>query len=110
MAVYVDSMRANYGRMVMCHMLADTEDELHAMAASIGVARRWYQGDHYDISLGKRAAAVKLGAIEITWMQASYMIFARKGGLLATPENAARVARVCFADPEWVKDAARLIG
>ena len=66
MSVYVDNMRARYGRMVMCHMLADTEAELHAMADGIGVARRWYQGDHYDICLTKRAAAVARGAVEVT--------------------------------------------
>jgi len=50
--------------MVMCHMTADTEQELHAMAARIGVARCWYQGDHYDICKAKRALAVAAGAIE----------------------------------------------
>lgn len=68
--VYVDDMQAAYGRMKMCHMLADTDDELHAMAAKIGVARRWHQKagtpySHYDICLSKRAIAVKLGAQEI---------------------------------------------
>ncbi|WP_127807055.1 DUF4031 domain-containing protein [Hydrogenophaga sp. NH-16] len=71
MAVYVDNMRAPFGRMVMCHLVADSLDELHAMADKIGVARRWYQGPpktrwpHYDIALTKRAAAVAAGAIEI---------------------------------------------
>ncbi len=70
MTVYVDDMRAKFGRMIMCHMLADTDAELHAMAARIGVARRWHQKagtphSHYDICLSKRALAVKLGAIEI---------------------------------------------
>lgn len=65
MTVYVDNMRAPYGRMVMCHMVADTHEELHAMASRIGVARRWFQGDHYDICLSKRAKAVELGAVEI---------------------------------------------
>ncbi|WP_081284722.1 DUF4031 domain-containing protein [Chromobacterium subtsugae] len=70
MAVYVDDMRAQYGRMIMCHMLADTDEELHAMAARIGVARRWHQSastphSHYDVCLAKRAAAVRLGALEI---------------------------------------------
>ena len=66
MTVYVDNMRAAYGRMVMCHMIADTEAELHTMADRIGVARRWYQGDHYDICLAKRALAVKDGAREVS--------------------------------------------
>lgn len=70
MTVYVDDMRAQYRRMVMCHMLADTDEELHAMAARIGVARKWHQKDgtphsHYDICLSKRALAVKFGAIEV---------------------------------------------
>jgi hypothetical protein len=71
MSVYVDDMRARFGRMVMCHMVADTLDELHAMADRIGVARRWYQGPptgrwpHYDIALSKRALAVAAGALPI---------------------------------------------
>lgn len=49
--VYVDDMRAPYRMMVMCHMVADTPEELHAMAGHIGVARKWYQGDHYAFAL-----------------------------------------------------------
>ena len=56
MTVYVDDMKARFGRMVMCHMIADTEEELHVMADRIVVARRWHQGDHYDIALSKRAS------------------------------------------------------
>lgn len=73
MTVYVDDMRADYRpqhrpgrRYVMSHMIADTEDELHAIAAQIGVARRWYQGDHYDITQTKRRRAIELGAIPIS--------------------------------------------
>lgn len=97
MAVYVDDMRANYGRMVMCHMIADTDDELHAMAAKIGVARRWWQspektsGSHYDIALSKRAQAVAAGAIEITWRQCGTMNFRRKvTGELGSPGDSDR--------------------
>lgn len=70
MSVYVDNMAARYRRMVMCHMLADTEAELHAMADRIGGARRWHQGDHYDICLAKKALAIQAGAIAITQRQA----------------------------------------
>lgn len=68
-SVYVDSSIYAYGRMIMCHMIADTPEELHAMADRIGIARRWYQAPpkasmpHYDIAKGKRALAVAFGAI-----------------------------------------------
>lgn len=70
-SVYVDDMRAAYMRMVMCHMIADSTDELFAMADRIGVARKWVQKpgtarEHFDISLTKRALAIRLGAIPIT--------------------------------------------
>jgi len=95
MTVYVDDMRAAYGRMIMCHMLADSDEELHSMAARIGVARRWWQspqktsGSHYDIALSKRTLAVGHGAVEITWRQASAMNARRKAeGALGSPEDA----------------------
>lgn len=71
MAVFVDDMKAPYGRMVMCHMGADTTAELLAMADKIGVARKWLQcagtwREHFDIALSKRGAAVSAGALEVT--------------------------------------------
>lgn len=63
--VYVDDYRARYGRMLMCHMIASTEKELHEMAQSIGVARRWYQGDHYDVCLKMRQRAIQRGAVAV---------------------------------------------
>ena len=87
MAVYVDDMAAPFkpshrpGRTyVMCHMIADTDDELHAMAAEIGVARKWHQGDHYDIAKAKRTLAVKLGAIELDRRTLGAMAMLRRWG------------------------------
>jgi Protein of unknown function (DUF4031) len=93
MTVYVDTMRAKFGRMIMCHMIADTEAELHAMADRIGVARRWFQqkpsGDHYDIALSKRALAVSRGAQEITLRQCAMMCANRRiTGTLGDPATA----------------------
>ena len=82
MAVYVDNMRAPYGRMIMCHMIADTTEELLAMADRIGVARKWLQHpgtsrEHFDIALSKRALAVQAGAQEITWRELGHKLRAR---------------------------------
>lgn len=55
--------------MKMCHMIADTEEELHTMARKIGLKREWFQNTsrpHYDVSVGKRYLATRYGAIEIT--------------------------------------------
>jgi hypothetical protein len=84
MTVYVDDMRAAFRNLIMCHMIADTAAELHAMADKIGVARRWYQGDHYDIALSKRVAAVRAGAVQITWRECSLMTVLRRRDPAAT--------------------------
>jgi len=74
-AVYVDDMwkfpMGRYRGMKMSHMLADTDTELFAMADRLKLRSDWYQNDHFDISLTKRAFAVKYGAIEITVKEAA---------------------------------------
>ena len=79
MSVYVDSMRANFGRMIMCHMVADTEAELFEMADKIGVARKWYQGDHFDICQSKRKLAVLFGAKELSRRELGLWLIQRRG-------------------------------
>ena len=71
MSVYVDNMEAPFGRMIMCHMIADSREELDAMADKIGVARKWIQKagteyEHYDICKAKKLLALQAGAKEIT--------------------------------------------
>lgn len=92
MAVYVDNMRARYGRMMMCHMLADTEEELHAMALQIGLPRRWHQfagtpKSHYDTCLSKRALAVSLGAVEVSRTQVALILRQRRAESLRGPDS-----------------------
>lgn len=93
MTVYVDDMyrypMGRYGRMRMSHMIADTEAELHAMAQRIGVARRWYQGDHYDVSMGMREKAISFGARPITLKQLAAMAYFRRCGLPMPPAETA---------------------
>ncbi len=84
MAVYVDNMRAPFGRMLMCHMIADTHEELILMALIIGVSRRWIQqagqhGEHFDVCLSKRRLAIARGAILISWPDLGRRTHARRG-------------------------------
>lgn len=69
MSVYVDAPIWSFGRMTMCHMIADDLEELHAMADRIGIQRKWFQSHasypHYDICKSKRALAVGFGAVEL---------------------------------------------
>lgn len=71
MAVYVDDMEASFGQMKMCHMMADTTQELLTMATAIGVDHKWIQHkgtykEHFDIAKSKKELAIKNGAIAIT--------------------------------------------
>lgn len=82
--VYVDTMEAQFGRMTMCHMIADTTEELLEMADKIGVQRKWIQypgtyREHFDIAKGKKALALMNGAKLITWTEYGRMVHARKG-------------------------------
>ncbi len=86
MTVYVDDMRAPFSRMIMCHLVADTDEELHAMADAIGVARRWHQKpdtvhSHYDICQSKRVLAVKLGAVQIKRKELGELIQRKRDAL-----------------------------
>lgn len=68
MSVYVDAPVWRLRNMRMCHMIADTLDELHAMADRLGLKREWFQDEasfpHYDIAKSKRSLAIAAGAIE----------------------------------------------
>ena len=71
MAIYVDDMRAPFGRMIMCHLIADRRSELFTLTELLGIQGKWVQQaltpeEHFDICLSKRRAAVAAGAIEIT--------------------------------------------
>ena len=83
MTVYVDDMQAPFGRMKMCHMVADTTAELLEMADRIGVARRWIQKagtahEHFDIAMSKRRLAVAAGAVEIDRRQLAGILRAKQ--------------------------------
>ena len=89
MTVYVDSAQAYPDAGLrfthFCHLLADTREELHAMADALGVPRRIFQDHpyrwHYDLPAHLRARAVELGAREVTMHEVGYLLRARKAAL-----------------------------
>ena len=86
MPVYLDPMidwKRRIGRAGprWCHMIADTLEELHAMADRIGLRRTWFQGrasmPHYDIGSDRiRALAIAEGAVECD--QATFIAHKRR--------------------------------
>lgn len=69
--IYVDTWNAPYRGMVMCHLGADTHDELLQIVDAIGVDRKWIQypgtwREHFDICLTKKKQALALGAVELS--------------------------------------------
>ena len=109
MVVYVDDMyrypMGQFGRMKMSHMIADTEDELHAMAKKIGVARKWYQGDHYDIAISKRDLALEHGAKPITLRECAIMTANRRWfGTLGTPKKCIALSRLRMKQEAIARD------
>ena len=97
MTVYVDNMHllpmGRLGRMKMCHMIADSTEELLAMADRIGVARRWIQKagtphEHFDIAMSKRALAVEAGAKEVTTHELGQILRDRRRPKPATDAQA----------------------
>lgn len=76
--VYIDDYNAKYRRMIMCHMIADSTEELLQMVDKIGVQRKWIQNagtwqEHFDICLDKKKKAISLGAKAITKRELSMM-------------------------------------
>lgn len=68
--------------MIMCHMIADTTEELLQMVDKIGVDRKWIQKkgthqEHFDIALSMKKKALAAGAQEITWRALGEMCIKR---------------------------------
>lgn len=81
MSVYVGVSMWPFRGMIMCHMFADTDDELRDMAHKIGMKREWEQkprdsiGPHYDIAKSKRSLAIRYGAVACDTIEAEVDAF-----------------------------------
>jgi hypothetical protein len=50
-----------------CHLVSDASfEELHVFAEALGIPRRRFQGDHYDLPPYMRERAVEQGAHEVS--------------------------------------------
>jgi hypothetical protein len=48
------------------HLVSDADyDELHVFAARLGIPRRAFQGDHYDVPEELRVVAISYGAVVV---------------------------------------------
>ncbi len=89
MACYVDTVRhypdAGLRFTDYCHLLADTEPELHALAGALGLPRPIYQEHpwrwHYDLPAHLRERAVELGAVSVEMHQVGALLKARRDAL-----------------------------
>ncbi len=65
-AILVDPATWPYRERLWAHLVSDTSyAELHAFAEQLGIPRRGFQGDHYDVPEGLRVRAIELGAIPV---------------------------------------------
>ena len=93
MATYVDEAIWEWRGRRWCHLTADSDEELHELAARLGLLRQWFQtkperpwADHYDLPEEIRVQAIACGARPLTTLE--------MGRLQARRRDAARsVAR-----------------
>ncbi|MFZ8926193.1 MAG: DUF4031 domain-containing protein [Candidatus Nanopelagicales bacterium] len=92
MALLLDEAHWRWRDRWWCHLISDHSlDELHAFAAWIGVPRRAFSGDHYDIPAEARPVAIEEGAIVVTSREVVLALYA--AGLRRPPaERASRPA------------------
>jgi len=100
MAVYVDDMRslteASRRDTAESHLFADSDEELHAFAARLGltvqcfVPGRHPRIGHYHVTPGKRQQAIMLGATPVTRREAGQITRAQADKARAASERASR--------------------
>ena len=82
--VLIDEPRWWYDGRRWCHLVSDESyDELHDFVAALGIPRRAFQGDHYDIPEEYRPDLVAAGAVEVESRELVRRL--RGAGLRLTP-------------------------
>ena len=66
MAVLIDEPLWWFRGRRWSHLVSDTSlDELHTFAQGVGIPRRAFQGDHYDVPEEHRPTMLEAGAVEV---------------------------------------------
>jgi hypothetical protein len=84
MAILIDEARWWFRDERWCHLVSDSSlEELHAFADTVGIPRRGFQGDHYDVPERFRAEMIDAGACEVESRELVRRL--RAAGLRLTP-------------------------
>jgi hypothetical protein len=82
--ILIDDARWPWRGRYWAHLVSDeTYEELHAFAARLGLPRRSFQGDHYDVPAEYRLRAIEMGAQTVPSRQLVRRL--RAAGLRRTP-------------------------
>jgi hypothetical protein len=89
--ILVDEARWPWRGRKWAHLVSDQSyEELHRFAERLGIPRRAFQGDHYDVPADYRDRAIQLGARPVT----SRVLLTRlRGAGLRLPPSARRTSR-----------------
>jgi len=97
-AVLVDEPRWWWRGRRWCHLVSDRDlNELHDFAGALGIPRRAFQGDHYDVPEEHRAEVVAAGAIEVPSRELVRRL--RSAGLRISPAQRRAAVDAAWADP-----------
>jgi len=80
MTILIDAAVWRWRGRHWAHIVSDESyEELHAFADQLGVARAWFQGDHYDVPTEVRDTALRRGATPVS--SAELVVRLRAAGL-----------------------------
>jgi hypothetical protein len=84
--VLIDEPRWHFKGRTWCHLVSDESlDELHAFADSLGIPRRGFHGDHYDVPDDYYQHVVESGAVPTSSRELVRRL--RAAGLRMTPSQ-----------------------
>jgi uncharacterized protein DUF4031 len=103
-------------------LFADTQEELHAFAAKLGLRRSYFEPGrprvdgspsphwHYDITAGKRQQAIHLGAQPVTSRESIEIIRAREARAerVRVADQASHIAGLAYRTGDYAKASRRL--